>query len=133
MDQEKKNFLMFELPPLVWMLAILGFSSIHGKYIPSSNLLHQGAHFVEYSVFGVLLARGFSHFKKRLSVLKFSTLSVFLIVLFAFFDEWRQSFVPGRSCNFITVFFDTAYAIVGVSLYDEAVLLLSRKKRVAGG
>lgn len=132
MNEEKKNFLAFELPPLLWMLIILGFSSIPGKYIPSIYLLHQAAHFFEYFVFGVLVARGLAHLKVKLSVFKLSVLSVVLAVLFALFDEWRQSFVPGRSCRLSTVFFDTAYALLGVLLYDEIVFRVFPKDRKAG-
>ena len=132
MNERKKNFLVFGLPPLLWMLIILGLSSIPGKYIPKAYALHQAAHFTEYSIFGVLLARGFAHLQKRLNVLQLSILTVILGVIFAFLDEWRQSFVPGRSCNLSTVFFDMAYIVVGVFLYDEVVFFLSRKKRKVG-
>lgn len=129
MEEGRKNFWIFGFPPLMWMMIIFGLSSVPGKYVPKGVLIHQMAHFVEYAVFGVLLARGFAHLKKRLGVLELSILSVVLAVVFAFFDEWRQSFVPGRMCNFGTVIFDTVYAILGVSIYDEVALILSHKKR----
>lgn len=131
MEEGKKNFLKFGLPPLLWMVVIFCGSSIPGHYVPKNYYFHQIAHFIEYSIFGVLLTRGFAHIVKGLGVLKMSALSVLLIVIFALFDEWRQSFVPGRGCSINTVFFDTAYAIFGVTLYDEVVFLLSRRKKKA--
>ena len=128
MDERKKDFLKFGLPPLLWMVVIFCGSSTPGLYIPKNYYLHQSAHFIEYSIFGILLTRGFAHIVKGLGMFKMSVLSVLLILAFALFDEWRQSFVPGRGCSLNTVFFDTAYAIFGVSLYDEVIFLLSRKK-----
>jgi len=129
MEEGNKNLLKFGLPPLLWMLVIMGFSSMPGVLIPNNYYIHQIAHFIEYSIFGVLLTRGFAHIVRGLGVLRMSALSVLLIVLFALFDEWRQSLVPGRGCSLNTVFFDTAYAIFGVTLYDEVAFLLSRKKK----
>ena len=129
MDEGKKNFWVFEFPPLLWMGIIFCLSSIPGRYVPRSWLFHHAGHFIEYSVLGVLLARAMAHLKIKWNVLMFSFLSVVLIILYALFDEWRQSFVPGRTCSLNTVFFDAAYAILGVVLYDEIVFVLRKKKR----
>lgn len=127
MKARQHDLLIFGLPPLLWMFVIFCLSSIPGRYIPSDRFLHQAAHFTEYAILGVLLTRGLAHIVKGLKVLKMSLLSVLMIFLFAAFDEWRQSFVPGRGCSLDTVFFDTAYAIFGVILYDEAILFLARR------
>jgi VanZ family protein len=129
MEEGKKDFVVFELPPLLWMGVIFCLSSIPGRYIPSSLLFHQIGHFIEYFVFGVLLARGLAHLKIKLNAVSLSLLSVFLVVLFAFFDEWRQGFVPGRVRDFTTVFFDAVYALFGIFLYEEFVFKLFRKKK----
>ena len=131
MKEWKKRFWVFGFPPLLWMAVILGLSSIPGRYLPRSFLLHHVAHLIEYSVFGVLLARALAHLRIKLNVLKLSLLSVLLIVLFAIVDEWRQSFVPGRHARIDTIFFDGGYATLGVALYSQIVfglLMLKRKK-----
>ena len=128
MEAWKKRFWTFGFPPLLWMVVIFCLSSVPGKHIPKIYLLHQAAHLIEYSVFGVLLARALAHLEIKLNVWTLSLLSVLLIAFFAIFDEWRQSFVPGRTGNLSTVFFDTAYAILGVALYDEIVFVLWKKK-----
>ena len=131
MEEWKKRFWVFGFPPLLWMVIILGLSSIPGWYIPKSWLFHHLGHFIEYFVFGILLARAFAHLNIKLNVLKLSLLSVILIAIFALFDEWRQSFVPGRTSQLITVFFDAAYAVLGVALYDEIVFFLPKGKKPA--
>ena len=131
MEEWKKRFWVFGFPPLLWMGVIFCLSSIPGRYVPKGWFLHQIGHLIEYSVFGVLLARALAHLRIKLNVLTLSFLSVFLIALFAIFDEWRQSFVPGRQAIPITIFFDAAYATLGVTLYDEIIFVLLKKKRNA--
>ena len=128
MEAWKKRFWIFGFPPLLWMLVIFTLSSIPGRYIPRSLPVHHFGHFIEYSVFGVLLARALAHLNIRLNVLTLSLLSILLIILFAIFDEWRQSFVPGRHNNWYTIFFDGAYATLGVAFYDEIVFVLFKKR-----
>ncbi len=131
MEQRKRRFWAFGFPPLLWMGVIFTLSSIPGKHIPKGWLIHQAAHFVEYFVLGLLLARALAHLQIKLRVLTLSLLSVLGVLLFAIFDEWRQSFVPGRSSDLVTVLFDGGYAALGVAFYDEVVFVFlgKRKKR----
>jgi len=135
MEAWKRRFWVFGFPPILWMLIIAGLSSIPGQYLPRSYWAHQAAHWVEYTVFGVLLARALAHLNIKLNVWTLSLLSVVLIVLFACFDEWRQSFVPGRHAQIETVFFDAAYAVLGVFFYDDVILLRKHQEgpRKKGG
>ncbi len=129
MEKWKKRFWIFGFPPILWMVAIFLMSSIPGRYIPNLFLIHEIGHLIEYSVFGILLARAFAHLRIRLNVWKLALLSVGLIVAFAAFDEWRQSFVPGRSARLVTVFLDGLYATIGVAVYSQlvfAVLVIKR-------
>ena len=125
----KKRFWVFGFPPLLWMLVIFGLSSIPGQYIPRIYLVHEIGHLAEYFVFGILLARAFAHLRIKLNVWTLALLSVGLIVLFAMFDEWRQSFVPGRHARLDTIFFDGFYATLGVGLYSQIVFAILIRKR----
>jgi VanZ family protein len=129
MEEWKKRFWVFGFPPLLWMGIICALSSIPGQYIPRSWLFHHVGHLIEYSVFGVLLARALAHLRIKLNVWTLSLLSIGLIVLFAIFDEWRQSFVSGRHAIPITIFFDGVYATLGVAMYSQIVFVFLMRKR----
>ena len=129
MKEWKKRFWVFGFPPLLWIAVILGLSSIPGRYLPRSVLFHHAGHLVEYGVFGVLLARALAHLRIKLNVWKLSILSISLIVFFAAFDEWRQSFVPGRQAIPITIFFDAIYATLGIALYSRIYFVILMGKR----
>jgi len=129
MEKWKKRFWVFGFPPILWMGGIFGLSSIPGRYIPKVFLIHEIGHLVEYVVFGILLARAFAHLRIKLNVWKLSFLSIALIFMFAAFDEWRQSFVPGRSARLITIFLDGTYAALGVAVYSQIVFALLVRKR----
>lgn len=132
MEKIKKHFWVFVFPALLWMLVIFIMSSIPGRYLPHGRIYHTIGHFIEYFIFGVLLARALAHLRIKLNVWKLSFLSIALIVLFAVFDEWRQSFVPGRSAIPITILYDGLYATLGVSLYSRIyfVMLMGKKKKM---
>jgi VanZ family protein len=131
MEIWKKRFWVFGFPPLLWMGVIFCLSSIPGRYVSRDYLLHHLGHLIEYFVFGVLLARAFAHLRIRLNVWMLSLLSIALIVFFAAFDEWRQSFVPGRHARLDTIFFDGLYATLGVALYSRIVYVILMRKRKA--
>jgi len=129
MKEWKEHFWVFGFPPLLWMGIIICMSSIPGRYIPHAYYLHQLGHFIEYFIFGILLARALAHLRIKLNVWKLSILSISLIVFFAAFDEWRQSFVPGRQAIPITIFFDAIYATLGIALYSRIYFVILMGKR----
>ena len=71
---------------------------------------------MEYFVLGVLVLRAFLYKKARIGVINILFLSV-LIFLAGSFDEWHQSFVPGRNCQLIDVIFDTICGAFGMVVY----------------
>jgi VanZ family protein len=129
MESWKKRFWVFGFPLLLWMSVIFCFSSVPGRYLPRSYLVHHLGHLVEYFVFGVLLARALAHLRIKLNVWMLSLLSIVLILIFAVFDEWRQSFVPGRHARIDTIFFDGVYATLGVAIYSRIVFVYLMQKR----
>jgi len=104
--------LLYWLPVFIWLELIFLLSSIPGALLPPlpSDLwqfwAHRIAHFTEYSVLGVLVIRAYSYKKPGPGVLTVLFLSVF-ILLSGLFDEWHQSFVPGRHCQLLDALFDT--------------------------
>jgi len=77
---------------------------------------HRTAHIVEYSILGVLVIRAYSYKKARIGVMTVLFLSVF-ILLSGLFDEWHQTFVPGRTGQLIDAIFDTICGTGGMLVY----------------
>jgi VanZ family protein len=44
-------------------------------------------------------------------------LALFLSVMYAFLDEWHQSFIPGRSAELRDVFIDSIGSFLGIMVY----------------
>jgi len=114
--------LYYWLPVFIWLEFIFLLSSIPSSLLPPmpSDLwnfwAHRTAHLVEYSVLGMLLIRAYSYRKARINVSTILFLSIF-ICLSGLFDEWHQSFVPGRNCQFIDAVFDTICGTWGMFFY----------------
>ncbi|MFH1800127.1 MAG: VanZ family protein [Candidatus Omnitrophota bacterium] len=113
------GFSQIWLPVLLWMLFIYILSSVSGKDIPDFPVpyFHKMVHFFEYSILGGLWIRAFLLRRPGAPCLKFSILAWTLTTIFAFSDEWHQTFVPGRSGKLEDVFFDMIWAVLGILLY----------------
>ncbi len=73
-------------------------------------------HASEYSVLGVLLARGFNDGLARSVPNRRLVLTWFLCVVYAISDEYHQAFVPGRSSDWRDVLSDAAGTAAGLAL-----------------
>ena len=73
------------------------------------------AHFTEYAILGVLAARAFR------SSPRWFLISAVLIVVYAFIDEYHQSFVPSRTASVFDSLIDMAGGITA--------LIVVRRKR----
>ncbi|MBF0571948.1 MAG: VanZ family protein [Candidatus Omnitrophica bacterium] len=116
------NTLYYWLQVLVWLEFIFILSSIPSidfPPMPSDSWqfwAHRVAHFGEYSVLGVLLFRAYSYKRARVGVITILLLSMH-VFLAGSLDEWHQSFVPGRNCQFIDAIFDTISGAFGMLAY----------------
>jgi VanZ family protein len=78
-------------------------------------LFEKSAHTFEFAVLGVLSLRALA---AESSVNRRSFMvAVILAWLYALSDEFHQSFVPGRSADWIDVLFDWLGAVVGAWLW----------------
>jgi len=73
-------------------------------------------HAAEYSVLGVLLARGLNDGLARSVPDGRLVLTWFLCVIYAVSDEYHQAFVPGRSSDWRDVLSDAAGTAAGLAL-----------------
>ncbi|MFH1173233.1 MAG: VanZ family protein [bacterium] len=129
------KFLSYYLPPLAMAVLIFTFSSIPGKDYPEmalgghdySNITNSIAHIIEYALFGFLTLRAFDRAKSS-RWFKLS-LCLALLLLFAWSDEYHQSFVPGREVSLEDWLMDIVGILTGLGLYlKRENWPLSRKK-----
>lgn len=129
------------LLPCLWMVLIFYFSHqpaetsselsgglvaklIEILHLPvTEHFVRKTAHFVEYTVLGILVANGV-----RVIFLKFRPwVAGFFCAFYSITDEVHQWFIPGRSCQLSDMLLDTAGAVTGVLLLW--LLLLWAKRR----
>ena len=104
-----ERFFKYWLPPILWMLTIISFSSFSvGKSAEiywKDFIVKKTVHFIEYGILATLIYRllinnGFS--KSRAMFL-----SVTLVFISGVVDEFRQSFTPGREPRLRDVIIDS--------------------------
>jgi len=106
------------LAVVLWMGVIFALSAIPSLSSPFEPyhdfVLRKFAHMAEYGVLTVLLFRALrTHVTCKTQALLMAAL---LAVLYAFSDEWHQTFVPGREGSLRDVGID-GLSVVGVSLW----------------
>ena len=110
--------IMLWLPVLLWAGVIFFFSSMAiNKPAPFSwadFVFKKTAHVTEYAIFYFLIFRAMSNKQQSINKKVFRW-SLFLAVLFAFSDEWHQTFVPGREGTLRDVGFDTIGSLLSLT------------------
>jgi len=98
------------------MVTILLVSSIPGHSLPQLKILSWDKlwHFIEYSILGLLLMKNVNPFKFRLVIMV-----ILAGFVFAGFDEFWQSFIPGRTSSIYDAIADGMGIITGsvISMY----------------
>ena len=114
-----KKFFKYWLPVLLWAGLIFFLSSTSSEGIPD---IFSGqdiiAHTFVYIILALLLSNAIKN-SSRYSSSKFKSLIlvVVLSIIYAFTDEFHQSFVPGRDCSVIDFFADSVGVIFGGLIY----------------
>lgn len=116
---KSKIFFRYWLPVILWAGVIFYFSAIPDLQIKEfgawDTILRKLAHAAEYGVLAYLTLRLGLRQEKR----KVTTLLIILIfcALYAWSDEWHQSFVEGRVFSVFDILIDSLGAIVLGLLY----------------
>lgn len=98
------NFLLW-LPFSNEILSQLGLPTQVVNLAPALDYaVRKTAHFTEYAAFGFALVSWFRHSPSLYRHVYW--LAVAVGALYAVSDEWHQSFVPGRSCEFTDMMID---------------------------
>ncbi len=102
----------------IYMLLILGLSSIPGKSFPDIKFLSYDKliHFIEYGLFSILFCYSFLPltFKRSLLILIYA-------VAFSLLDETLQSFVPGRDASLYDGIADVLGFMAGMILVKTRI------------
>ncbi|MFC7685185.1 VanZ family protein [Ureibacillus sp. GCM10028918] len=95
-----------------------------GYYYFIEFLVRKGLHFVGYGFISILFYLMYRKFKMKFSVI-YAILTTFIV---ASLDEFRQSFVAGRTGIFDDVILDTAGAVTFIILFKLWVTLYQKIK-----
>ena len=125
-----KKFLVFWLPPLLWMALIFFLSSFHKlQAFPigwQDFITRKLAHFLEYAILYILFYRAFKN-STKLSFKKCLILAFFVTITYAISDECHQTKVVGRTGRFFDVSIDSCGAFFGMIFSGKIVNLLPEK------
>ncbi|MER3427636.1 MAG: hypothetical protein C4334_05990 [Pyrinomonas sp.] len=80
-------------PLLLWLFPEISEQALNAVHA----LIRKGAHFGEYAVLALLAARAFLSSSRALLCRHWLKISLLLVISYALFDEYRQSFVPTRT------------------------------------
>jgi VanZ family protein len=106
----------------LWAAVIFAMSSVPGSQVPGR--FGSLAHFIEYAILALLLARALSLSQSRmLTVVGAAALSS----AYAVTDEFHQRFVPMRVADPMDWLLDTAGAIAGAVLWLLLAHLAERR------
>ena len=87
------------------------------------------AHAINYAVLGVLLIWARAGGEWPVMTMSLMVFAVVLAVLLGIFDEFHQSFIPGRDPSAKDVLADAVGACIGVSVAAAVVALRARQTR----
>ena len=101
------KFLKYHLPFLAYAILILSVSSIPNLQTPQIKYFafDKLAHLCEYALFSLLSIRSLRQLFGSGRIWRAYGATLTILVIFAFLDEWLQSYVPGRhsdSADYLT-------------------------------
>ena len=110
-------------PAFVYAALIFFLSSISRfpDEVPSFLGFDKIVHFIEYFILGVFLYRWFSNMDGCPGKKCALTATIFVGIIYAFTDEWHQSFVPGRDASLFDVLFDSL-GVAAASFFSPFLL-----------
>ena len=125
-------FLSAWIPALLWAALIFYVSSLPGDrlhrlwaWAPSYIILHS----LEYLILGALVYRAFALTRPALGYDRLALFSWSATAVYAFSDEFHQSFVPLREAAGGDILADLLGAIIGVILFHQ---FFKRYERIRG-
>jgi len=115
-----KKFLKYWAPLYLYAGIIFYVSGIP-KPLPHITILHfdKFLHMVEYTIFGILVARAFKNSPREVLQKNFKMLAILTTVAYGASDEFHQLFVSCRSCDAFDLTADLMGGIIGAVFYGK--------------
>lgn len=118
---------------VLYAAVIFWLSSLPHPLPPSVSFVERKfLHGVEYAVFGILLVNALLKSFRYQALFLPAFFSLILGTLYAFSDEWHQSFVPGRTASVYDVAIDFVGLVIGTGLMAYWVTFLQQRVRAKG-
>jgi VanZ family protein len=108
----------YKIPAIIWALVLFTLSSVPGSSVPSVGFSHEDiiAHLIVYAILGYLLAMAFVRHGRPIDRQRILVAILFGII-YAFSDEFHQSFVPGRFPSISDFIADSVGLVIGGQLF----------------
>jgi VanZ family protein len=105
-----KKFYLLWAPVVLWCGVIFICSSIPTLPAPKiiwwDFVLKKSAHMIEYGILFYFVYRAFSQNFSKSKKFLITVYCLLFTLMYAFSDEYHQSFVPGRHCKLMDIGFD---------------------------
>ena len=113
---EKRKVALVYIPLIIyWILLIIG-TTLSAPDVPSFGVSDKFKHFGAYFGLAVLLSFSLHYQNKNLSLKKyFLTATLLIAAFYGCLDEFHQSFIPGRSAEFLDWVADSVGAAAGIT------------------
>lgn len=92
-----------------------------------SIIIRKSAHVIEFLILGILI---YINLKDNIKDKYFYLYLILLPIVIAILDESIQTFIDGRSGNFIDVLIDSFGSILGIYIIILITKLLNKKKKI---
>jgi len=113
------KYLLYQLPAILWIVAIFIQSSIPDLSAPDLGFRTQDkfAHVVEFGILAFLLRRFFVFNRKIKWQKKWYLYTLMVGCCYAVFDEIHQAFVPGRTAEVYDALADIFGVLIVINIY----------------
>lgn len=119
-----KKFVRYHLPPLVWAAIIFVESSIPGHVFPSTpHGADKLVHVAIFFILGWLSFRAFEYHSSELTSKMSLYLALVVTILYGFFDEFHQLYVPGRSADMYDMAADALGGFLFIAVFLAVQIL----------
>ena len=124
------GLLTHHLPPVLFAAMIIAVSSIPDLPGPKPAVIgiDKVAHFLEYALFAFLIFRSMNRLMGGTPVSRPGLITLVIVILFALFDEYYQSHIPGRDQDLM----DAVADWIGGTVVVGWQWLKKRKQGVSG-
>jgi len=124
-----RKFLKFWLPAVLYAILIFIVSSFEWPFTAGLEAtgLDKLAHFLEYAIFGFLMARAVRGSDEKLSRGLVVSIAFAIGALYGITDELHQSVIPGRCAAISDFFMDALGSLAGAA----AFFLLLKNRRMS--